>query len=95
MLLDQRKEVSKLRKKLKGTQGYRETKVLVGIQRLRLEKLQRLKAKSVRISTRINQMQPSGWKEFLQVSNPTPSLSQAQNDHDWNEVSHAAGHCLA
>lgn len=67
MLLTQRKEVAKLRKKLKLTQGHEESKIVVGLQKQRLEKLQWLRSKAARISTRINQMQPSGWKEFLQV----------------------------
>jgi hypothetical protein len=67
VLLDQRKEASKLRKKLKGTQGYRESRKLLDLQRARLDKLKRTKAKANRIATRISKMQPSGWKEFLQV----------------------------
>nr|PNR55603.1 hypothetical protein PHYPA_006500 [Physcomitrium patens] len=67
VLLDRRKEASKLRKKLKQTQGYRESRKLVDLQRSRFDKLQRITAKANRISNRISQMQPSGWKEFLQV----------------------------
>lgn len=70
VLLDRRKEASKLRKKLKQTQGYRESRKLVDLQRSRFDKLQRITAKANRISNRISQMQPSGWKEFLQVRRP-------------------------
>lgn len=74
VLLDQRKEASKLRKKLKQTQGYKESRKLLEVQRSRLDKLQRTKAKASRINTRISQMQPSGWKEFLQVSQSAPCM---------------------
>lgn len=67
MLVDQRKEASKLRKKLKATQGYRESRKLVDLHRSRLDKLLRTRAKASRIENRISKMQPSGWKEFLQV----------------------------
>ncbi|KAG0629390.1 hypothetical protein M758_1G100000 [Ceratodon purpureus] len=67
VLVDQRKEASKLRKKLKATQGYRESRKLVDLQRSRLDKLERTRAKASRIENRISKMQPSGWKEFLQV----------------------------
>ncbi|KAG0579357.1 hypothetical protein M758_4G093800 [Ceratodon purpureus] len=67
VLLDLRKEASKLRKKLKGSQGYRESRRLLDLQRARWDKLQRTKAKANRIDNRISKMQPSGWKEFLQV----------------------------
>lgn len=54
VFLDRRKEASKLRKKLKGSQGYRESKKLLDTQRARLDKLQRTKAKANRIATRIS-----------------------------------------
>jgi hypothetical protein len=66
-LSDQRKLVSKLRKQLRATQGHRETKLLMGLQKMQIEKISRLQAKTARISARISQMQPTGWKEFLQV----------------------------
>lgn len=62
-----RKEISTLRKSLKRSQGYKEKHQLVVLQKSRLEKIARLQDKAARISHRIKQMAPSGWKEFLQV----------------------------
>lgn len=70
-----RKEASKLRKKLKATQGYRESRKLVDLQRSRFDKLQRARAKAFRIENRISRMQPSGWKEFLQVRQSSSCIS--------------------
>ncbi|CAK9235184.1 unnamed protein product [Sphagnum troendelagicum] len=79
-LSDQRKLVSKLRKQLRATQGHRETKLLMGLQKMQIEKISRLQAKTARISARISQMQPTGWKEFLQVVKVLQEVGAIETD---------------
>lgn len=67
LVTQERKQIAQLRKKLKMTIGYKENQQLVVLQRSRFEKIARLKQKANRLATRISQMAPSGWKEFLQV----------------------------
>ncbi|CAM6115193.1 unnamed protein product [Calypogeia fissa] len=67
LVAEKKKEISLLRKSLKRTLGYKEKHQLVVLQKSRLEKIARLQDKAAKISKRIKQMAPSGWKEFLQV----------------------------
>ncbi|KAL3699154.1 hypothetical protein R1sor_017176 [Riccia sorocarpa] len=67
LVTQERKQIGVLRKKLKMTIGYKENQQLVVLQRSRLEKITRLKQKASRLASRISQMAPSGWNEFLQV----------------------------
>ncbi|XP_020520261.1 DExH-box ATP-dependent RNA helicase DExH15 chloroplastic isoform X2 [Amborella trichopoda] len=66
---DQRTKVSKLRKQISRTKGFAEFKKIMDTANLTKEKIKRLKARSIRLVNRIEQIEPSGWKEFLQVSN--------------------------
>lgn len=66
---DQRNKVSRLKKKIARTEGFREYKKIVDIASFTEEKIRRLKTKANRLINRIEQIEPSGWKEFLQVSN--------------------------
>ncbi|KAD7478868.1 hypothetical protein R6Q59_005323 [Mikania micrantha] len=66
---NQRNKVSHLKKKIAKTEGFKEYKKIVDMARFTEEKIQRLKARSNRLVTRLEQIEPSGWKEFLQVSN--------------------------
>ncbi|KAL2628546.1 hypothetical protein R1flu_013232 [Riccia fluitans] len=66
VVAQERKQIALLRKKLKMTLGYKENQQLVVLQRSRLEKIVRLKQKASKLATRISQMAPSGWNEFLQ-----------------------------
>ncbi|KAI3467444.1 hypothetical protein Pfo_024107 [Paulownia fortunei] len=66
---DQRNKVSRLKKKIARTEGFREYKKIIDIAKFTEEKIRRLKARSRRLVTRIEQIEPSGWKEFLQISN--------------------------
>ncbi|GMP58125.1 hypothetical protein CsSME_00021911 [Camellia sinensis var. sinensis] len=66
---DQRNKVSRLKKKISRTEGFREYKKIVDMAKFTEEKIRRLKARSNRLIGRIEQIEPSGWKEFLQVSN--------------------------
>ncbi|XP_047962901.1 DExH-box ATP-dependent RNA helicase DExH15 chloroplastic [Salvia hispanica] len=66
---DQRNKVSRLKKKIARTEGFREYKKILDTAKFNEEKIRRLKARSLRLSTRIEQIEPSGWKEFLQISN--------------------------
>ncbi|KAL1550934.1 DExH-box ATP-dependent RNA helicase DExH15 chloroplastic [Salvia divinorum] len=66
---DQRNKVSRLKKKIARTEGFREYKKILDIAKFNEEKIRRLKARSLRLSTRLEQIEPSGWKEFLQISN--------------------------
>lgn len=64
---DQRTKVARLKKKIARTEGFREYKKIIDMAKFTEEKIRRLKARSRRLSTRIEQIEPSGWKEFLQV----------------------------
>ncbi|KAL7091558.1 hypothetical protein ACP275_12G113200 [Erythranthe tilingii] len=66
---DQRNKVARLKKKISRTEGFREYKKILDIAKFTEEKIRRLKARSRRLVTRIEQIEPSGWKEFLQISN--------------------------
>ncbi|CAB4264491.1 unnamed protein product [Prunus armeniaca] len=66
---DQRNKVSRLKKKISRTQGFREYKKIVDMAKFTEEKIKRLKGRSRRLTNRIEQIEPSGWKEFLQISN--------------------------
>ncbi|KAK6139263.1 hypothetical protein DH2020_026987 [Rehmannia glutinosa] len=66
---DQRNKVSRLKKKIARTEGFREYKKIIDVAKFTEEKIRRLKARSRRLVTRIEQIEPSGWKEFLQISN--------------------------
>lgn len=64
---EQRREVSRLKKKLARTEGFKEYKNILDMTKFTKEKIKRLKARSNRLSGRIEQIESSGWKEFLQV----------------------------
>lgn len=64
---EQRNKVSRLKKKIARTEGFREYKKIVDMAKFTEEKIKRLKARSLRLINRIEQIEPSGWKEFLQV----------------------------
>lgn len=49
------------------TEGFREYKKIIDVAKFTEEKIRRLKTRSQRLFTRIEQIDPSGWKEFLQV----------------------------
>ncbi|KAJ7945154.1 DExH-box ATP-dependent RNA helicase [Quillaja saponaria] len=65
----QRTKVARLKKKISRTEGFKEYKKILDTAMFTEEKIKRLKARSKRLNNRINQIEPSGWKEFLQVSN--------------------------
>ncbi|GAB2297281.1 DExH-box ATP-dependent RNA helicase DExH15 chloroplastic [Dionaea muscipula] len=66
---EQRNKVSRLMKKITRTEGCREYKKIVDMAKLTEQKIRRLKNRANRLVNRIEQIEPSGWKEFLQVSN--------------------------
>ncbi|KAK2994386.1 hypothetical protein RJ640_029501 [Escallonia rubra] len=66
---DQRNKVSRLKKKIARTEGFKEYKKIIDMTKFTEEKIRRLKSRSSRLIRRIEQIEPSGWKEFLQVSN--------------------------
>lgn len=63
----QRTKVSRLKKKLTNAKGFKEFKRILDMVNFKKEKIERLKTKSFRLTRRIEQIEPSGWKEFLQV----------------------------
>ncbi|KAL5722386.1 DExH-box ATP-dependent RNA helicase DExH15 chloroplastic [Ranunculus cassubicifolius] len=65
---DQRNKVSRLKKKIGRTEGFREYKKIIDTANFIREKIKRLEARSARLASRIEQIEPSGWKEFLQIS---------------------------
>ncbi|GER32299.1 helicase [Striga asiatica] len=66
---DQRNKVARLKKKIARTEGFKEYKKILDVAKFTEEKIRRLNVRSRRLATRIEQIEPSGWKEFLQISN--------------------------
>ncbi|KAL6513817.1 DExH-box ATP-dependent RNA helicase DExH15 chloroplastic [Orobanche hederae] len=66
---DQNEKVSSLKKKIMCAKGFKEYKKIIDVAKFTEEKIRILKARSRRLTTRIEQIEPSGWKEFLQISN--------------------------
>ncbi|KAL6953706.1 DExH-box ATP-dependent RNA helicase DExH15 chloroplastic, partial [Sarracenia purpurea var. burkii] len=66
---EQRNKVSRLKKKISRTEGFKGYKKIVDVAKYTEEKIRRLKARSRRLINRIEQIEPSGWKEFVKVSN--------------------------
>ncbi|CAN4124318.1 unnamed protein product [Withania somnifera] len=66
---NQRNKVSRLNKRLTRTKGCKEYKKIMDSAKFTEEKIRRLKVRSKRLVGRIEQIEPTGWKEFLQVSN--------------------------
>ncbi|KAK4376775.1 hypothetical protein RND71_003071 [Anisodus tanguticus] len=69
MTQNQRNKVSRLKKRIARTEGFKEYKKIVDSAKFTEEKIRRLKVRSKRLIGRIDQIGPTGWKEFLQVSN--------------------------
>ncbi|KAK9277300.1 hypothetical protein L1049_006840 [Liquidambar formosana] len=65
----QRSKVSRLKKRIARTEGFKEYKKIIDMTKFTEEKIKRLKTRSNRLISRIEQIEPSGWKEFLQISN--------------------------
>ncbi|KAJ8491440.1 hypothetical protein OPV22_013161 [Ensete ventricosum] len=65
---EQRSRVSQLKKKITNTKGFKEFKKIIDMTKFIKEKIERLNARSNRLSKRIGQIEPTGWKEFLQIS---------------------------
>ncbi|THU70239.1 hypothetical protein C4D60_Mb08t22930 [Musa balbisiana] len=63
---EQRSRVSQLKKKITNTKGFKEFKKIIDMTKFIKEKMERLNARSNRLSKRIGQIEPTGWKEFLQ-----------------------------
>lgn len=64
---DQRNKVSRLKKKIARTEGFKEYKKIIDMANFTEEKIRRLKVRSQRLISRLEQIEPSGWKEFMQV----------------------------
>ncbi|XP_031256230.1 DExH-box ATP-dependent RNA helicase DExH15 chloroplastic-like isoform X1 [Pistacia vera] len=65
----QRTKVARLKKKIARTEAFKEYKKILDTVKFTEEKIKRLKARSNRLINRIKQIEPSGWKEFLRISN--------------------------
>lgn len=66
---EQRNKVARLKKKIARTEGFREYKKILGMAKFTEDKIKRLKARSNHLINRMEKIEPSGWKEFLQISN--------------------------
>ncbi|KAL1213697.1 DExH-box ATP-dependent RNA helicase DExH15 [Cardamine amara subsp. amara] len=66
---EQRSKVSRLKKKISRSAGFREYKKILENAKLTVEKMKRLKARSRRLINRLEQIEPSGWKDFMRISN--------------------------
>ncbi|XVE84976.1 hypothetical protein DITRI_Ditri17bG0054800 [Diplodiscus trichospermus] len=66
---EQRNKVARLKKMIARTEGFREYKKILDMAKFTEEKIKRLKARSNHLMNRMEQIEPSGWKEFLQISN--------------------------
>lgn len=65
----QRTKVACLKKMIARTEAFKEYKKILDTVKFTDEKIKRLKARSKRLLKRIEQIEPSGWKEFLRISN--------------------------
>ncbi|KDP21275.1 hypothetical protein JCGZ_21746 [Jatropha curcas] len=65
----QRTKVARLKKKIARTEGFKEYKKLLDWKNFTEDKIKRLKIRSERLINRIEEIEPSGWKEFLKISN--------------------------
>lgn len=66
---EQRSKISRLKKKMSRSEGFREYKKILENANLTVEKMKRLKARSRRLINRLEQIEPSGWKDFMRISN--------------------------
>ncbi|KAL6013399.1 DExH-box ATP-dependent RNA helicase DExH15 chloroplastic [Asimina triloba] len=66
---EQRRKVSRLKEKIIRTNGFQEFKKIVDMTDFMKEKIKHLKARSDRLANRLEQIEPSGWKEFVKISN--------------------------
>lgn len=66
---EQRNKVARLKKKIARTEGYKEYNKIIDAVKFTEEKIKRMKTRSKRLTNRIEQIEPSGWKEFMQISN--------------------------
>jgi len=57
-----------LKKTIKSTKGFKEFQKIIDMRNFTKEKIERLEARSRRLTRRIKQIEPTGWKEFLQIS---------------------------
>ena len=64
---EQRRKVIRIKKEMKATKASREYWHIAGQKKLRDAKIVQLKQKKSKLEARINEMQPTGWQEFLQV----------------------------
>lgn len=64
---EHKKAVSIFKKRLKRTRCYQEFQRLSDMNKVWKENIDRLKVKSNRIKGRIGQIEPTGWKEFIQA----------------------------
>uniref|UniRef100_A0A0D9VKT4 Helicase ATP-binding domain-containing protein n=1 Tax=Leersia perrieri TaxID=77586 RepID=A0A0D9VKT4_9ORYZ len=64
----QRRKVSQLKKTIRSTKGFKEFEKIIDMRNFTKEKIERLEARSRRLTRRIRQIEPTGWKEFLQIS---------------------------
>ncbi|CAK8536907.1 unnamed protein product [Lathyrus sativus] len=66
---EQRHKVARLKKKMSRTEGHKEYNKILDAAKFIEEKIKRMKTRSKRLTNRIEQIEPSGWKVFMQVSN--------------------------
>ncbi|KAJ4836783.1 DExH-box ATP-dependent RNA helicase DExH15 chloroplastic [Turnera subulata] len=65
----QRTKVARLKKKIARTEGFKEYKKIIDWRMLTEDKIKRLKIRSDRLTKRLQEIEPSGWKEFMNISN--------------------------
>lgn len=63
----QRNKVSRCKKRIARTEGFKQYQKIIDSAKFTEEKIRRLKVRSKRLNDRIEQIEPTGWKEFLQV----------------------------
>ncbi|GAU47042.1 hypothetical protein TSUD_240000 [Trifolium subterraneum] len=66
---EQRKKVARLKKNISRTEGYREYNKILDAVKFTEEKIKRMRTRSKRLTDRIEQIEPSGWKEFMNICN--------------------------
>lgn len=65
---ESKKFINSFQRRLRSTQWYKEFQRLSDLNLVQKEKIEHLKAKASRIKARISQIEPTGWRDFLQVA---------------------------
>lgn len=90
----QRKKISRIKTEMRGTRASREHQQALGMEKLKEAKIAELEKKKSQMLKRISQMQPSGWKEFLQVVKVLEDVGAITSEpHEMLQLGETAASC--